>query len=124
MTTPQGPSPAATPFPGPPGSTFAPVTSASASATASPGVWDRITKWASENKALVYTVAGAAIVVTSAGAVYYFSGPKTTAQSSEKKKSKKQRRAEKKRAEEEKNKPESAKQDGMLQDAELVGDVY
>ena len=110
MTTPRGPSPAAAPLPG---TTIAPVTSATATTTASPGVWDRITQWASENKALVYTIAGAAVVVTSAGAVYYFSGPKTPAQPAEKKKSKKQRRAEKKKAEEEKKKAESVKSDGM-----------
>lgn len=34
-------------------------------------VWDRISTWASENKAIVYTLAGAAVVVTGAGAVYY-----------------------------------------------------
>lgn len=34
-------------------------------------VWDRITSWASENKAVVYTVAGVAVVATGAGVVYY-----------------------------------------------------
>ena len=34
-------------------------------------VWDRITNWASEHKALVYTIAGVAVVVTGAGIVYY-----------------------------------------------------
>jgi len=34
-------------------------------------VWDRITTWASENKAVVYTIAGVAIVVTGAGVAYY-----------------------------------------------------
>ncbi|KAJ3495246.1 hypothetical protein NLG97_g3528 [Lecanicillium saksenae] len=33
--------------------------------------WDRITSWASENKAVVYTIAGVAVVITGAGAVYY-----------------------------------------------------
>ncbi|KAK1760582.1 mitochondrial outer membrane 72K protein [Echria macrotheca] len=33
--------------------------------------WDRISNWVSENKAIVYTIAGVAIVVTGAGAVYY-----------------------------------------------------
>lgn len=33
--------------------------------------WDRISAWASENKAIVYTIAGMAVVVTGAGAVYY-----------------------------------------------------
>jgi import receptor subunit TOM70 len=35
------------------------------------GVWSRISTWASENKAVVYTVAGVAIVVTGAGVAYY-----------------------------------------------------
>ncbi|KAL1961454.1 hypothetical protein VTO42DRAFT_182 [Malbranchea cinnamomea] len=96
-----------------PAATSPAVTSVSVPSSSSPGVWDRITKWASENKALVYTIAGAAIVVTSAGAVYYFSGPGRTSapaaqQPPEKKKSKKQRRLEKKQAEEEKKKAQSA----------------
>ena len=36
-----------------------------------PSVWDRISTWASENKAVVYTIAGVAIVVTGAGVAYY-----------------------------------------------------
>ena len=34
-------------------------------------VWDRISTWASENKAVVYTIAGVAVVVTGAGVAYY-----------------------------------------------------
>ncbi|EYE97485.1 putative mitochondrial outer membrane translocase receptor (TOM70) [Aspergillus ruber CBS 135680] len=71
------------------------------------GVWDRISKWVSENKALVYTIAGVAVVVTSAGVVYYLSDSsspaKTTtasAAATEKKKTKNQKRREKKKAEE------------------------
>ena len=37
----------------------------------SSGLWDRVSSWASENKAVVYTIAGVAVVVTGAGAVYY-----------------------------------------------------
>lgn len=37
----------------------------------SSGLWDRLTSWASENKAVVYTIAGVAVVVTGAGVVYY-----------------------------------------------------
>ena len=36
-----------------------------------PSLWDRISTWVSENKAVVYTIAGVAVVVTGAGAVYY-----------------------------------------------------
>ena len=32
--------------------------------------WDRIAGWVSENKAVAYTIAGAAVVVTGAGVVY------------------------------------------------------
>jgi import receptor subunit TOM70 len=39
--------------------------------TPSSSVWDRITTWASENKAVVYTIAGVAVVVTGAGVAYY-----------------------------------------------------
>jgi import receptor subunit TOM70 len=41
------------------------------SPTPASSVWDRISAWASENKAVVYTVAGVAIVVTGAGVAYY-----------------------------------------------------
>lgn len=41
---------------------------------ASSGLWDRLTSWASENKAVVYTIAGVAFVVTGAGVVYYLNG--------------------------------------------------
>jgi len=33
--------------------------------------WDRVSTWASENKAVVYTIAGVAVVVTGAGVAYY-----------------------------------------------------
>ncbi|OTA84029.1 hypothetical protein M434DRAFT_400522 [Hypoxylon sp. CO27-5] len=55
-------------------------------------IWGRFTNWASENKGLVYTIAGVAVVVTSAGVVYYLNDaqkPKTAAQP---KLSKKERR--------------------------------
>ena len=40
-------------------------------ASQSSSLWDRVTTWASENKAVVYTIAGVAIVVTGAGVAYY-----------------------------------------------------
>jgi import receptor subunit TOM70 len=67
----------------------------------SSSLWDRITSWASENKAIVYTIAGTAVIITGAGAVYYFSDLRTkTIPPAEKKKSKKERRNDKKKAEE------------------------
>ena len=36
-------------------------------------LWDRLTTWASENKGVVYTIAGITLVVGAGGAVYYFS---------------------------------------------------
>lgn len=41
----------------------------------SSGLWDRITSWASENKTVVYTIAGVAVVFTGAGVVYYLNSP-------------------------------------------------
>jgi import receptor subunit TOM70 len=74
---------------------------ASTSASTS-SVWDRIATWASEHKAVVYTIAGTAVVITGAGAVYYFSDSRRDkpTPSTEKRKSKKERRNEKKKAEE------------------------
>ncbi|ODA83701.1 hypothetical protein RJ55_02216 [Drechmeria coniospora] len=39
--------------------------------------WDRITSWVSENKAVVYTIAGVAVAVTGAGVVYYLNSDLT-----------------------------------------------
>lgn len=41
----------------------------------SSSLWDSFSTWASENKAVVYTVAGVAVVVTGAGLVYYLNTP-------------------------------------------------
>lgn len=83
--------------------------------SSSQSVWDRITNWVSENKAVVYTIAGVAVVVTGAGVVYYLSDskkPSGGASSSTPKKSKNQRRKEKKKAEEEKKTKSTSVQDG------------
>ena len=77
--------------------------------SSSASVWDRITNWVSDNKAVVYTIAGVAVVVTGAGVVYYLNDSSKSTPSAPKK-SKKERRKEKKKAEEEK--AASAK-DGM-----------
>ncbi len=81
---------------------------------AAPSLWDRMSNWVSENKAVAYTIAGTVVVITSAGAIYYFSGQKGGASSapSEKRKSKKERRKEKKAAE------EAQKSEISLKDAE------
>ncbi|KAI9743900.1 MAG: TOM (translocase of outer membrane) complex component [Claussenomyces sp. TS43310] len=56
--------------------------------------WERISTWASEHKAVVYTVAGVAIVVTGAGVAYYLTDTKTTVigRDDSKKSSKKRRK--------------------------------
>jgi import receptor subunit TOM70 len=67
----------------------------------SPSTWDKLTNWASENKAVVYTIGAAAVVVTAAGVIYYVSGSSSpspaeasrTAKNKEKKKAKELRRA-------------------------------
>lgn len=69
------------------------------SSVSSPSLWDRLTTWASENKAVVYTIAGVAIVVTGAGAVYYFGESSKKQASTEQRASKKERRKAKKEKE-------------------------
>jgi hypothetical protein len=91
----------------PPAQNIALDTSSITAASPSPpsSFWDRASTWASENKALVYTIAGVAVVVTGAGVVYYLqesSRQDKDAPPGEKRKSKKERRKEKKKAEEEK----------------------
>lgn len=78
-------------------------------------IWDRVSTWVSENKAVAYTIAGTVVVITGAGVVYYLSDSKETkAPTTEKKKSKKERRIEKKQAEEAAEKEKGIK----LQDEE------
>lgn len=75
----------------------------------SSSLWDRLSAWASEHKAVVYTIAGVAVVVTGAGAVYYLSDSRRGARPAESsngveeektRQSKKDRRKAKKQAEE------------------------
>lgn len=64
-------------------------------------LWDRLSSWVSENRAVAYTIAGTVVVVTAGGVVYYLSESQNKASTTtEKKKSKKERRKEKKLAEE------------------------
>jgi import receptor subunit TOM70 len=72
----------------------------------SQSVWDRISAWASEHKAVVYTVAGVTLVATAAGVYYYVSNaPKKDGAAEEdsstaKRKAKKDRRKARKDVEE------------------------
>ena len=88
--------------------------------TASAGAssfWDRISQWASEHKAVVYTVAGVTVVATGAGIYYYASAPRNGASSgsaaSEKKKAKKDKRKGKK-AGDQRSEEEDAKTGGTI----------
>lgn len=81
----------------------------SLSSDASPlPLWDRLSTWASENKVVVYTIAGVAVVVSGAGVAYYLSdsrkGSKEAAAAEDKKRlSKKERRKAKQEKEKEKS---------------------
>ena len=83
-------------------------TSSLSSDPSSPLVWDRLTTWASENKAVVYTIAGVAVVVSGAGVVYYLSDSRKRSAAAEEKKrlSKKERRKAKQEKEKGTNKTE------------------
>ncbi|KAI9719029.1 MAG: TOM (translocase of outer membrane) complex component [Candelaria pacifica] len=101
------------PVPFSPGRSVALDTSLSSSSPSS-SVWERLSQWASENKAIVYTIAGVAVVVTGAGVVYYRSDLSKSATSGEaglegKRKSKKERRKEKKQADVAKKESEGKK---------------
>lgn len=70
----------------------------------SEGFWSRLSNWASENKGVVYTIAGVTLVVGAGGAIYYFnsSDPATDASTpgtaANKRKKQRERRREKERA--------------------------
>ncbi|CAH0004992.1 unnamed protein product [Clonostachys byssicola] len=68
----------------------------------SSSVWDRISSWATENKAVVYTIAGVVVAVTGAGAVYYLTSDSAKNDASpklSKKERRKRKEAERKAAE-------------------------
>ncbi|KAG9902803.1 hypothetical protein KCU94_g7159, partial [Aureobasidium melanogenum] len=75
----------------------------------SSSVWDRITTWASEHKAAVYTIAGVTLVATGAGIYYYTSESAPTPQdleaAAEKKRARKENKKAKKNAQREQKSP-------------------
>ena len=83
-------------------------TSSLSSQPSSSSFLDRLSTWASENKAVVYTIAGVAVVVSGAGVAYYLSDSRKNAKvdvaEEQRKASKKERRKAKK--EKEKVEPE------------------
>ena len=106
------------PFPSTPNTAL--DTSSLPAQSSSLSLWDRLTTWASENKAVVYTIAGVAVVISGAGVVYYLSdtrkAPKDSPVEQEKKTSKKaKRKAKKGKGEPEaKTVPEQPKEQGEL----------
>lgn len=91
----------------PPSIANAPIDRSFLSYRQSSPLWDRLSKWASDNKAIIYTIAGVAVVISGAGAVYYFSDSRTTGNNA----SEDIRRAskrEKRKAKKEKEKEEKA----------------
>ena len=78
-----------------------PLDTAAISSSSSSSLWDRITTWASEHKAVVYTIAGVTLVVTAAGVVYYVQDSSKASKAPESAKTAKNRKKkEKKRAKE------------------------
>ncbi|KAL8732190.1 MAG: hypothetical protein Q9166_002937 [cf. Caloplaca sp. 2 TL-2023] len=86
-------------------------TSLSSGQSSSLPLWDRLSTWASENKTVVYTIAGIAVVVTGAGIVYYISDSRTSSRESgldeNKRASKKDRRKAKKEKDKEQTQPQA-----------------
>ena len=67
-------------------------------------LWDRLSNWASENKGVVYTVAGITLVAGAGGVIYYFSSdsrPDAGASAGNKRKKQRDRKRAKDRAEKE-----------------------
>ena len=86
-------------------------TSSLSSEASSLPLWDRLSSWASENKAVVYTIASVAVIVSGAGVVYYLSdskkGSQNVAAEEKRRLSKKERRKAKQEKEREKGQPEA-----------------
>lgn len=93
-------------------------TSSLSSEPSSLPVWDRLTTWASENKAVVYTAAGVAVVISGAGVAYYLSDSRKNAVAAEKKRlSKKERRKAKHDKDEKRSQPEAKTVSGQPTDS-------
>ncbi|KAL8848733.1 MAG: hypothetical protein Q9221_006277 [Calogaya cf. arnoldii] len=73
-------------------------------------LWDRLSTWASENKAIVYTIAGIAVVVTGAGVVYYGTDSSTTSRDSSSDEKKRLSKKERRKAKKEKDKEQAQSQ--------------
>lgn len=71
-----------------------PLAQPRAAIPADSSLWDRVSTWVSENKAVVYTITGVAVVVTTAGAVYYIKNSSDSSDGASKP-SKKERRKKK-----------------------------
>ncbi|MCJ1343857.1 TOM (translocase of outer membrane) complex component [Peltigera leucophlebia] len=82
-------------------------TSSLSSNTSSLPLWDRISAWASENKAVVYTIAGVAVVISSAGVIYYLSESRKADVEEKKRTSKREKRRNKKDKGSEQDQPAS-----------------
>ena len=79
-------------------------------------LWDRISQWASENKAVVYTIAGVAVVVSGAGVFYYLSDSRKTAKVEASEEVKRASKKERRRAKKEKEKEQERKDAGSESD--------
>ena len=101
-------------IPIPPARSNALETPSLSSQSSSLPLWDRITTWASENKAVVYTLAGVVVVASGAGVIYYLSDSRKDIGVEDKKRaSKKERRkAKKDREREQPEARETPKQTG------------
>lgn len=84
--------------------------------TSSLPLWDRISLWASENKAIVYTIAGVAVVVSGAGVVYYLSDSRKTTKVEASEDIKRASKKERRRAKKEKEKEQERKDAGSESD--------
>ena len=87
--------------------------------TTSLPLWDRISLWASKNKAAIYTIAGVAVVISGAGVVYYLSDSRRTAKVEVSEDIKKASKKERRRAKKEKER----EQEQERKDAELASDL-
>jgi import receptor subunit TOM70 len=86
-------------------------------ADTSNSLWDRLSNWASENKGVVYTIAGITLVVGAGGAVYYFSndsrGDGGADTAANKRKKQRERKREKERAKKDSSPEKSSTTAGM-----------
>ena len=86
--------------------------------------WDRLSTWASENKTVVYTIAGFAVVVSGAGVAYYLSDSRKNSNGAVTEDKKRLSKKERRKAKQEKDKEKDKDKEKSAPEAEAAREEH